>query len=83
MEMFSVIPELNVSEFMNELLNDTIKYLNRTPIVSMALIVEKTCHYIFILLINQCIFCAVCLLSVLIPDTNACVQDCFSTGGDK
>lgn len=38
--MFSVIPDLNASEFMNELLNDAIKCINGTPIVSVALIVE-------------------------------------------
>lgn len=39
--MVSVIPDLKVSEFMNELLNDAIEYVNGTLIVSMALIVEK------------------------------------------
>lgn len=83
--MFSVIPDLNASEFMNELLNDAIKCINGTPIVSVALIVETnmSLHFIFILLINQCIFYAVCLLSVLISDTNTRIQECFSTGGDK
>jgi len=40
-------------------------------------------HFFFILLINQCIFYAVCLLSVVIPDTNTSIPDWFSTGGDK
>lgn len=83
--MFSVIPDLNTSEFMNELLSDAIKCINGTLIVSMALTVETTMslHFIFILLINWCIFYVVCLLSVLISDTNTHIQGCFSTGGDK
>lgn len=83
--MFSVIPDLNMSEFMNELLNDAIKCINGTLIVSVALIVETnmSLHFIFILLINWCIFYMVYLLSVLISDTNTHIQDCFSTGGDK
>lgn len=40
-------------------------------------------HFSFILLINQCILYAVCLLSVVISETNTWIQDCFSTGDDK
>lgn len=40
-------------------------------------------HFSFILLINQCISYAVCLLSVVISETDTGIQGNFSTGDDK
>lgn len=83
--MVSVIPDPNVSvrvyEWLSEWCHQVYKW--DTDCLYGFNSGKTSLHFIFILLINQCIFYTVCLLSVVISDTNTHIQDCFSTGGDK